>query len=157
LKMDFLGLRNLTLLEKIIRSVKFSVNKTISLDKLPENDEKTLKLLQKGKTNGIFQLESNGMKQVLTNLKPTTFEDIVAVNAFYRLRPMTCIPVYIASKYNRAKITCSHPHLMPILETPYGVLIYQEQIMQIAHQLAGFTVGAADILRRAVSKKDHAV
>ncbi|HLR40535.1 MAG TPA: DNA polymerase III subunit alpha [Virgibacillus sp.] len=157
LKMDFLGLRNLTLLEKIIRSVKFSVNKTISLDKLPENDEKTLKLLQKGKTNGIFQLESNGMKQVLTNLKPTTFEDIVAVNALYRPGPMAYIPVYIDRKYNREKITYPHPDLMPILEKTYGVLIYQEQIMQIAHQIAGFTLGEADILRRAVSKKDQAV
>src|SRR5690625_6870082 len=101
LKMDFLGLRNLTLLEKIIRSVKFSVNKTISFDTLPENDEKTLKLLQKGKTNGIFQLESNGMKQVLTNLKPTTFEDIVAVNALYRPGPMAYIPVYIDRKSTR--------------------------------------------------------
>src|SRR5699024_2970309 len=114
LKMDFLGLRNLTLLEKIIRSVKFSVNKTISLDKLPENDEKTLKLLQKDNTNGICQLDTHAMKPGVTNLKPTTFEHIVAVNALYRPGPMAYIPVYIARKYNREKITCPHPGFMPI-------------------------------------------
>lgn len=157
LKMDFLGLRNLTLLEKVIQSVRFSTNKNIKLDTLPENDEKTFKLLQKGKTNGVFQLESGGMKQVLMNLRPTTFEDIVAVNALFRPGPMAYIPVYIDRKNHREKITYPHPDLKPILEKTYGVLIYQEQIMQIAHQIAGFTLGEADILRRAVSKKNQTV
>src|SRR5690625_4099018 len=97
------------------------------------------------------------MKQVLTNLKPTRFEDIVAVNALYRPGPMAYIPVYINRKNNREQISYPHPDLAPILEKTYGVLIYQEQIMQIAHQIAGFTLGEADILRRAVSKKDQAV
>lgn len=157
LKIDFLGLRNLTLLEKIIRSIKFSANKHISLGEIPENDTKTLELLQKGKTNGVFQLESAGMKQVLTNLKPTRFEDIVAVNALFRPGPMEYISVYIARKNKHEKISYPHSDLAPILEKTYGVLVYQEQIMQIAHQIAGFTLGEADILRRAVSKKNKIV
>lgn len=153
LKMDFLGLRNLTLLDKIMKTIKYRTNKHITLKTIPKNDIKTMRLLRSGKTNGIFQLESSGMKQVLTNLKPTNFEDIVAVNALYRPGPMEYISVYINRKNNREKITYPHPDLEPILRKTYGVLVYQEQIMQISHQIAGFTLGEADILRRAVSKK----
>ncbi|HLR68449.1 DNA polymerase III subunit alpha [Virgibacillus alimentarius] len=157
LKIDFLGLRNLTLLEKIIRSVQFSRNKDISLQEIPLTDSKTFALLQEGNTNGVFQLESNGMKQVLKNLKPTEFEDIVAVNALFRPGPMEYIPVYTKRKNKSEQVAYPHQDLASILEKTYGVLIYQEQIMQIAHQIAGFTLGQADILRRAVSKKNEIV
>ncbi len=157
LKMDFLGLRNLTLLEEIIRSIRFTKGIQLSLDTIPDNDGRTFMLLQKGKTNGVFQFESDGMKQVLTRLKPTSFEDIVAVNALYRPGPMEYIPVYINRKNNKEEVTYPHPDLAPILEKTYGVLVYQEQIMQIAHQIAGLPLGEADILRRAVSKKDETV
>ncbi|UJL45050.1 DNA polymerase III subunit alpha [Virgibacillus sp. NKC19-16] len=157
LKIDFLGLRNLTLLERIIRSINHTGNKNLSLEMIPENDSKTFALLQTGKTNGIFQLESQGMKNVLTKLKPSTFEDIVAVNALFRPGPMDFIPTYINRKYEREKVTYPHPDLKPILEKTYGVLVYQEQIMQIASHIAGFSLGKADILRRAVSKKQQDV
>ncbi|QKY69669.1 DNA polymerase III subunit alpha [Lentibacillus sp. CBA3610] len=157
LKMDFLGLRNLTLLERILRTIRYTRKRTITLADIPEEDVPTYKLLQKGRTNGVFQLESQGMKQVLTRLKPTTFEDIVAVNALFRPGPMENIPVYIDRKHGTEKVEYPHPDLEPILEKTYGVLIYQEQIMQIAHKIAGFSLGQADILRRAVSKKQQNV
>ncbi|RKQ29900.1 DNA polymerase III subunit alpha [Oceanobacillus halophilus] len=157
LKMDFLGLRNLTLLEKMIQSIKYTRRKQLTLESIPEEDPKTYELLRSGETNGIFQLESSGMKQVLTQLKPDSFEDIVAVNALFRPGPMDFIPVYIARKEKREPVHYPHPDLKPILEQTYGVLVYQEQIMQIAHRIAGFTLGQADILRRAVSKKKQNV
>ncbi|MBY7143856.1 DNA polymerase III subunit alpha [Virgibacillus sp. NKC19-3] len=157
LKIDFLGLRNLTLLERIIRSINHTGNKKLSLDMIPGNDQKTFALLQTGKTNGVFQLESQGMKNVLKQLSPSTFEDIVAVNALFRPGPMDFISTYINRKYERERITYPHPDLKPILERTYGVLVYQEQIMQIASKIAGFSLGKADILRRAVSKKQQDV
>ncbi|PAV30392.1 DNA polymerase III subunit alpha [Virgibacillus profundi] len=157
LKVDLLGLRNLTLLERIIQSIKFSGDRNMTLHTIPENDSQTFELLKKGQTNGVFQLESRGMKQVLTRLKPSTFEDIVAVNALYRPGPMDFIQTYIDRKYKREKVTYPHPDLKPILEKTYGVLVYQEQIMQIANRIAGFSLGKADILRRAVSKKKQDV
>lgn len=155
LKMDFLGLRNLTLLEHIQASIRHEEGKVISLNAIPEGDVKTFTLLQKGKTNGVFQLESKGMKNVLTRLKPTRFDDIVAVNALYRPGPMNFIPVYIERKKAVKQTTYPHPDLEPILKNTYGVLVYQEQIMLIAHEIAGFRFGEADILRRAVSKKNY--
>ncbi|GAB3065193.1 DNA polymerase III subunit alpha [Virgibacillus ainsalahensis] len=157
LKIDFLGLRNLTLLEEILDSIKFSRRSNLTLANIPENDAQTYELLQTGKTNGVFQLESQGMKQVLTRLKPSTFEDIVAVNALYRPGPMDFIPTYINRKFKREQVVYPHPDLAPILKKSYGVLIYQEQIMQIANKIAGFSLGRADILRRAVSKKQQNV
>ncbi|MGN8645781.1 DNA polymerase III subunit alpha [Gracilibacillus sp. HCP3S3_G5_1] len=154
LKIDFLGLRNLTLIEKILKQIEFHYKKTISLENIPFDDEHTYKLLQKGETNGIFQLESQGMQKVLRELRPTNFEDIVAVNALYRPGPMEFIPTYIERKHKQQKIPALHPDLASILQKTYGVLVYQEQIMQIVHKMAGFTYGEADILRRAVSKKD---
>ena len=155
LKMDFLGLRNLTLIERIVQSINRSTQeKSLYVHtRFPDNDTKTFKLLQAGQTNGIFQLESQGMKQVLTQLKPTTLEDIIAVNALYRPGPMSYIPTYIKRKFKEEHITYPHKDLEPILEKTYGVLIYQEQIMQIAHQFAGFSLGDADLLRRAISQK----
>lgn len=155
LKMDFLGLRNLTLLERILKTIRFSNKEPITLAAIPPEDKQTYDLLQKGQTNGIFQLESQGMKQVLMQLKPTTFEDVVAVNALFRPGPMENIPVYINRKHGKEPIKYPHPDLEPILRKTYGVLIYQEQIMQIAHNIAGFSLGQADILRRAVSKKQQ--
>ncbi|MFD1362246.1 DNA polymerase III subunit alpha [Lentibacillus salinarum] len=157
LKMDFLGLRNLTLLERILQTIRYTENRTMTLADIPDEDGPTYDLLQKGRTNGVFQLESQGMKQLLNRLKPTTFEDIVAVNALFRPGPMENIPVYIDRKHGREAVDYPHPDLEPILKKTYGVLIYQEQIMQIAHQIAGFSLGQADILRRAVSKKDQRV
>ena len=153
LKMDFLGLRNLSFLEEIVTHIFQMEGKRIELDRISFEDEHTFQLLGKGDTTGIFQLESPGMRRVLAKLKPTEFEDIVAVNALYRPGPMENIPIYIAGKHKERKVTFVHEDLKPILEKTYGVIVYQEQIMQIASKLAGFTLGEADILRRAVSKK----
>ncbi|MFB5164801.1 DNA polymerase III subunit alpha [Parageobacillus toebii] len=153
LKMDFLGLRTLTLLEHICRLIQQQTGKTIDVRSIPLDDRKTYELVSKGDTNGIFQLESDGMKQVLKQLKPSQFEDIVAVNALYRPGPIDYIPSYIRRKHGEEKVSYLHPDLAPILAPTYGVLIYQEQIMQIAANIAGFSLGKADLLRRAVAKK----
>ncbi|MCF6138209.1 DNA polymerase III subunit alpha [Pseudalkalibacillus berkeleyi] len=153
LKMDFLGLRNLTLLENITASIKKSTGDEIPIQQIPFQDEATFQLLAKGDTTGIFQLESEGMRKVLKKLKPTEFEDIVAVNALYRPGPMENIPVYIERKHKQNTVEFPHPDLEPILKKTYGVIVYQEQIMQIASKMAGFSLGEADLLRRAVSKK----
>lgn len=155
LKMDFLGLKNLTLLEKITQSIFYSEQKQIDLAHLPDNDGSTFELLQQGKTNGVFQLESPGMKRVLQRLKPNDFNDIVAVNALYRPGPMDFISTYINRKQGKEQVIYPHENLKPILKDTNGVLIYQEQIMLIAHKIAGYTLGEADLLRRAVSKKNE--
>ncbi|PLR79511.1 DNA polymerase III subunit alpha [Bacillus canaveralius] len=157
LKMDFLGLRNLSLLESIISNIQRKTGAKIDIHSITFNDSKTFELLSRGDTTGIFQLESEGMRKVLTRLKPTHFEDIVAVNALYRPGPMENIPLYIDRKHGRRQIEYPHPDLEPILKNTYGVIVYQEQIMQIASKMAGFTLGEADLLRRAVSKKQKAV
>ncbi|MBS4208781.1 DNA polymerase III subunit alpha [Bacillus sp. FJAT-50079] len=157
LKMDFLGLRNLSLLERIVKSIEINTGEKIDLKALPLSDEATFSLLKRGDTTGIFQLESEGMRKVLRELKPTEFEDIVAVNALYRPGPMEQIPDYIARKHGQKSIHYPHPDLKPVLEGTYGVIVYQEQIMQIASVMAGFSLGEADLLRRAVSKKKRDV
>ncbi len=157
LKMDFLGLRNLSLLERITESIERKEKLEIDLKDIPLDDEAAFQLLRRGQTNGIFQLESKGMQSVLLDLQPTSFEDVVAVNALYRPGPMQYISVYVNRKHNRESIEYPHPDLKPILEKTYGVLVYQEQIMQIANKMAGFSLGQADILRRAVSKKQHGI
>lgn len=156
LKFDFLGLRNLTLLEQMVSLIRQHTGKAIDLYSLPLDDKKTFSLLADGNTSGIFQLESEGMRRVLRKLKPTQFEDIVAVNALFRPGPMEFIQTYIDGKYGRRKVTYAHPDVEPILKKTYGVIVYQEQIMQIATCLSGFTLAEADILRRAISKKDKA-
>lgn len=153
LKMDFLGLRTLTLLEHICRLIRQQTGETIDVREIPLHDRKTYELVSEGDTNGIFQLESDGMKRVLKQLKPSQFEDIVAVNALYRPGPIDYIPSYIRRKHGEEKAAYLHPDLAPILAPTYGVLIYQEQIMQIAAKIAGFSLGKADLLRRAVAKK----
>ncbi len=157
LKIDLLGLKNLSMIEQITYSIKRTTNQTIDLSTIPENDEKTFALLQKGQTNGVFQLESDGMKRVLKQLKPTKLTDIVALNALYRPGPMDQIPTFINRKFNKEQVSYVHRDLEPILKDTYGVLVYQEQIMKIAHKIAGFTLGEADLLRVAVSKKEPEV
>ncbi|WP_027955152.1 DNA polymerase III subunit alpha [Halobacillus kuroshimensis] len=157
LKIDFLGLRNLTFMENLERKIQRAGNHSFTLDQIPLNDSATFSLLSEGKTNGVFQLESQGMKQVLTKLKPTHFEDVVAVNALYRPGPMEYIDTYIERKNKKAAIELPHEDLERILSPTYGVLVYQEQIMQVAGLAAGYSLGQADMLRRAVSKKQGGV
>ncbi|WP_183163813.1 DNA polymerase III subunit alpha [Alteribacter keqinensis] len=157
LKMDFLGLRNLSFIKNITELIKEDHGETIDIKAIPFNDKNTFSMLSEGDASGVFQLESSGMRSVLKRLKPTEFEDIVAVNALYRPGPMENIPVYIKRKHGLEKVTYPHADLKPILEKTYGVLIYQEQIMQIASRMAGFSLGEADILRRAVGKKKREV
>ncbi|MGB4253982.1 MAG: DNA polymerase III subunit alpha, partial [Minisyncoccales bacterium] len=153
LKMDFLGLKNLTIIEDTLKLIKKFHNVEIDISRLPLDDEKTYQLLQEGKTTGLFQLESEGFKRYLKELKPNEFEDIIAMVALYRPGPIEFIPEYIARKHGKKKIKYLHPKLEPILKDTYGICIYQEQLMQIAQQLAGFTLGEADVLRKAVGKK----
>ncbi len=153
LKMDFLGLRNLTILERIRSMIYYDQKRYLQFEKIPLNDQKTLELLQSGDTTGVFQLESDGMRQAIREIRPTVFQDIVAVNALYRPGPMDFIPIYARRKHGQEKVEMPHSVLEPILGETYGVLVYQEQIMQIASRMAGFSMGEADLLRRAVSKK----
>jgi DNA polymerase-3 subunit alpha len=169
LKMDFLGLKNLTIMQNTIRIIRALGKldeliirigldpKTASIsdimDRLPIDDEKTYELLQKAHTTGVFQLESNGMKRYLRQLKPTVLEDIIAMVALYRPGPMDWIPDFIDGKHGRKTVKYLHPKLEPILSNTYGVAVYQEQVMQIARDLAGFTLGEADVLRKAMGKK----
>src|SRR5699024_2841970 len=144
LQIDLLGLKNLSLMEHILESIKHTANKEIDLSKIPKDDDNTFDLLQKAKTKGVFQLESDGMKRELTDLKPNELTDITAVNAFHRPGPMDQIPTFINRKNNKTPVTYIHEDLKPILKDTYGVLVYQEQIMKIAHEIAGFSLGEAD-------------
>ncbi len=153
LKMDFLGLKTLTVIQNTLNKIKQSANKEIDLSNLPLNDQKTFYLFRRANTTGIFQLESQGMKRHLKQLKPTKFEDIIAMVALYRPGPMEFIPEFIARKHGYKKVEYLHPKLKPILESTYGICVYQEQLMRIARDLAGFTPPEADVLRKAVGKK----
>lgn len=157
LKIDFLGLRNLSIIHQIINQVKKDLNINIEIERIPFDDPKVFELLSQGDTTGIFQLESDGVRSVLKKLKPEHFEDIVAVTSLYRPGPMEEIPTYITRRHDPSKVEYLHKDLAPILKNTYGVIIYQEQIMQIASQFANFSYGEADILRRAMSKKNRAV
>jgi len=153
LKMDFLGLKNLTIIEDTLSRIYVIQNKKIDIEKIPLDDKKTYSIFQKANTTGIFQLESDGMKRYLRQLKPTEFEDIVAMVALYRPGPIQFISDYIARKQKKQEIRYLHPELRPILEKTQGICIYQEQIMQIAQKIAGFSLAEADVLRKAVGKK----
>ena len=153
LKMDFLGLKNLTIIEETIRLIFELRGEKINISEIPLDDPKTFKLLQNGETIGVFQLESSGMRHYLKELKPTTFEDIIAMVALYRPGPIELIPQYIKRKHGQEKITYIHPKLEPILSKTYGIGIYQEQMMEIAKELAGFSLSEADVLRKAIGKK----
>ncbi|MSU60361.1 MAG: DNA polymerase III subunit alpha [Candidatus Staskawiczbacteria bacterium] len=153
LKMDFLGLKNLTIIEDTLARIFVIRNEKIDIDKIPFDDKKTYKLLQDAITTSVFQLESDGMKRYLKELKPTEFEDIVAMVALYRPGPMQFIPDYIERKHGRQKINYILPALEPLLKNTQGIMIYQEQLMKLAQEIAGFTLGEADVLRKAVGKK----
>lgn len=153
LKMDFLGLKNLTIIQNAIRIIRKTEGVEIDIEKIPLHDEATYKLLQEAHTTGIFQLESSGMKRYLKQLKPTVLEDVIAMVALYRPGPMDWIPDFIAGKHGTKKVHYIHPKLEPILKNTYGVAVYQEQVMQIARDLAGFSMGEADVLRKAMGKK----
>ncbi|MGN0998288.1 MAG: DNA polymerase III subunit alpha [Faecousia sp.] len=152
LKMDFLGLRNLT----VIRDAEEQIRKykpDFSIDKVPDNDKETFQMLTEGKTQGVFQLESAGMTGVCVSMKADSIEDITAIVALYRPGPMDSIPKFIENKLNHKKITYACPELEPILKVTYGCIVYQEQVIEIFRQLGGYTMGQADNIRRAISKK----
>jgi DNA polymerase-3 subunit alpha len=153
LKMDFLGLKNLTVIEHTVKILKRTREIDVDINTIPLDDKKVFKMLQKGDSTGVFQLESAGMKRYLKQLKPTEFEDIVAMGALYRPGPMEWIPNYIKGKHEPDKVSYLHPSFKDVLHLTYGVAVYQEQILQIARDFAGFTLGEADILRKAVGKK----
>jgi DNA polymerase-3 subunit alpha len=153
LKMDFLGLSNLTIIKNALRIIKRVYGVDIDLGTLPLDDQLTFGLFQRGDTTGVFQLESSGMKRYLKELKPTVFEDIVAMVALYRPGPMQFIDDFIARKHGHKEIKFVHPLMEPALKPTYGVLVYQEQVMQISKELSGFTGGQADTLRKAIGKK----
>ena len=152
LKMDFLGLRNLTILDDATKMVQ-SKEPGFTLKTIPENDPETMTMLSEGRTAGVFQMESAGMTGVCLSLKPQNIEDITAIIALYRPGPMESIPRFIACKQNPDKITYKHPALEPILSNTYGCIVYQEQVIQIFQQLGGYSLGQADMVRRAISKK----
>ena len=154
LKMDLLGLSNLTLLHKAIQQTQKITKKELDITKIPLDDARTFELFQKAQTNGIFQFESDGIRRVLKDMQPTAFEDLVAVLALYRPGPMEQIPHFINRKKGTEIVQYPHTSLQKILEPTYGILVYQEQVIQAASEMAGFTLGEADILRRAIGKKN---
>lgn len=153
IKMDFLGLRTLTVLQETLRLIKKYHNTVIDIWKIPDGDEDTYKLFGKGDTTGVFQFESNGMQDYLRKLKPTGVEDLIAMTALYRPGPMDNIDVYIRRKHGKEDVVYLHPMLKDVLEVTNGVIIYQEQVMRIAQKMGGFTLGQADVLRKAMGKK----
>lgn len=153
LKMDFLGLKTLTIIKDAIALIKENYGVEINPDDIPLDDEKTYELYQRGETNGTFQFESAGMQKHLKNLKPTNIEDLIAMNALYRPGPMQFIDLFVSRKRGDVKVEYPHELLKEILENTYGIMVYQEQIMQAAQIMAGYSLGEADILRRAMGKK----
>jgi DNA polymerase III subunit alpha len=155
LKMDFLGLRTLTVLANTVELIREARGLQLDLDTLPLDDPRAYALLAEAKTFGVFQLESSGMREALRGLKPERLEDVIAMVSLYRPGPMELIPDFIARKHGRARIAYEHPAMETYTEETYGIMVYQEQIMQIASEMAGFTMGEADTLRRAMGKKDR--
>jgi DNA polymerase-3 subunit alpha len=155
LKIDLLGLKNLTLIERTLKLIARNHGITLDMDKVPLDDPKAFALICQGKTSGVFQLESSGLKDVLCKLQPTKFEDIIAVNALYRPGPLGSgmVDDYIERRHGRQKIVYLFPELKEVLEETYGVIVYQEQVMKIASLIGGYSLGEADILRRAMGKK----
>ena len=158
LKMDFLGLSTLTLLDDAVKHIKETTGQDVDLERLPLDDAKTYELFQNGQTHGVFQFESSGMRDVLRRAKPQCLEDLIALNALYRPGPLRggVVDDYIARKHGRVEIKYELPQMEPVLKETYGVIAYQEQVMRLASELAGFTLGQADELRRAMGKKDAA-
>jgi len=155
LKMDILGLKNLSMIREITNTIKKTRKLDLDIDKIPLNDEKTFDVFKQGHTVGIFQFESFGMRKYLKNLKPSYIEDLIAMNALYRPGPMDNIPRFIRCKHGEEKINYYHEDLGKILNETYGVIVYQEQVMHIAQVLSGFSLGKSDILRRAMGKKNE--
>ena len=153
IKMDFLGLKTLSIIKEAIANIKRSTGKTLDITKVPLNDEKTYELFSKGQTVGTFQFESAGMQKYLSELKPTKFEDLIAMNALYRPGPMAYIPDFIDRKHRRKEIRYDFPEMEPRLKETYGITVYQEQVMLLSRDLAGFTRGQSDELRKAMGKK----
>lgn len=156
LKMDFLGLRNLTVIDDTVKMIR-EVNPDFSLSDIRDDDRAVYKMMSQGSSEGVFQFESQGMRNVLTQLKPDCFEDLIAVISLYRPGPMDSIPTYIDCRHNASHIRYKHPMLESILNVTYGCIVYQEQVMQILRKLAGYSLGRADIVRRAMSKKKRDV
>ena len=157
LKMDFLGLRTLTVIQNAVRLAEKSSGKALDMEKIDYNDQAVLNMIGSGKCEGVFQLESTGMKNFMKELKPQSLEDIIAGISLYRPGPMDFIPQYIRGKNHPEDITYDCPQLEPILEPTYGCIVYQEQVMQIVRDLAGYTLGRSDLVRRAMAKKKAAV
>lgn len=155
LKMDFLGLRTLTVIDKAVKIVRRTRGIEVDIDAIDMNDKETFKMLRRGETLGVFQLESSGMRGLLRKLVPTVFADIVALVALYRPGPMQggLVDAFVERKHGRGKSKYLHPLMKPILEDTYGVIVYQEQVMRLATDLAGYTLGEADVLRKAMGKK----
>ena len=157
LKMDFLGLRTLTVLHDAEQMIRQTVNPNFNLDEIPQDDKKVFEMLSTGDAYGVFQFESNGMRQVLAQIKPTGIEDMIAVISLYRPGPMDSIPTYIRNRHDPSSVRYKTPQLEHILGVTNGCIVYQEQVMQICRELAGFSYGQADLVRRAMSKKKHDV
>jgi len=153
LKMDFLGLRNLTVMKNAVDEIRRTTDPAFDINAIPDSDQRTFEMLGRGETTGVFQLESEGMRRVVSDLKPSSLDDVIALVALYRPGPMEWIPQYINNKHGRTKVTYLHPKLEPILSETYGIACYQEQVMQIARDFAGFTMGQADELRKVMGKK----
>ncbi len=156
LKMDFLGLRNLTIIDNTVRQVQ-AILPSFTIDTIPLDEPRVYRMFAAGDTAGVFQFESGGMKRVLANLKPEHFEDLIAVISLYRPGPMASIPRYIHNRHHPQDVRYAHPLLEPILRVTYGCIVYQEQVMQILQALGGYSLGRADLVRRAMSKKKHDV
>lgn len=157
LKMDFLGLRTLTVIQNAVKAIEKNRQLTIDMDQINYNDKAVLNSIGTGKDDGVFQLESSGMKSFMKELKPESLEDIIAGISLYRPGPMDFIPKYLKGKNDRSSITYECPQLEPILDPTYGCIVYQEQVMQIVRDLAGYTMGRSDLVRRAMSKKKTSV
>ena len=157
LKMDFLGLRTLTVIDETLRMIRQGGGPSLTQDTIPMDDKAVYDMISEGETDGVFQLEGSGMRSFLANMKPRNFEDIIAAISLYRPGPMESIPRYIAGKQNPDKVTYLHPMLRPILDVTYGCMVYQEQVMQIVRDLAGYSLARSDLVRRAMAKKKHEV
>ena len=156
LKMDFLGLRTLTVIEDCVKLIR-KKDPSFNIDNIDYSDEETFKMFSRGDTEGVFQFESTGLRAFMTQFKPQSIEDLTALTSLYRPGPMDSIPTYIKNRHNPSGIKYKTPQLKSILDVTYGVMVYQEQVMQICRELAGYSLGHADIVRRAMSKKKHAV
>lgn len=157
LKMDFLGLSTLTIIDETCDLIRHRTGSAPDMDALPLDDSKTFELFQRAETNAIFQFESEGMRKWLVQLKPTSLDDLTAMNALYRPGPMDLIPNYIKRKHGDEEIQYPHPMLEPVLKATYGIPVFQEQVMQMAQVMGGYSLGAADVLRRAMGKKKKSV